>query len=357
MARGVFERPKGSGIWWIRYTDQFGKLHREKVGPKSLALSAYQKRKTEIREGKFFPEKVKRKREMLFEDMARLYLEEHSKVNKISWKTDLRRFKRIINHFGNRPLSEITRQDIERFRAILLQDLKAATVNRYMALLKNLFNKAIVWGKCKHNPVRGINQFKEIHRIRFLTEEEEGRLKSAFPDRYWPWVEVALHTGLRQSEQFQLRWENVNFQTRIITIPRSKDGGTRHIPINDQVMEILGTFPSRLRTQWVFPSSTGKTPMNARNFVQRVFYPALRKAEIKDFRWHDLRHTFASRLVMAGEDLRTVQELMGHKTITMTQKYSHLSPAHLMKAVQRLVREPTDTKTDTKNKKGVADSS
>jgi len=89
---------------------------------------------------------------------------------------------------------------------------------------------------------------------------------------------------------------------------------------------------------WVFPSETGKTPLDAQNFVSRVFLPALRRAKIGNFHWHDLRHTFASRLVMAGVDLRTVQELLGHKTLAMTLRYAHLSPAHQLEAVQRLNR-------------------
>ena len=351
--RGVFERPKDSGIWWIRYADQFGKIHREKVGPKSLALDCYRKRKIEIREGKFFPEMITPKREMLFKDMANLYMEEHSKINKRSWKTDQQRMARLKKHFSGQPLSEITRQEVERFRVVLAKELAHATVNRHMALLKNLFSKAIAWGKANHNPVKGIAQFKETHRVRYLTDEEEERLSSVFPLKYWPWAEVALHTGLRRSEQFGLLWEQVNFQTRVISIPMSmsKNGEMRHIPMNDRVVEILQDLPSRLKSQWVFACSNGKTPMNARNFVQRIFLPLVRKAGIKDFRWHDLRHTFASRLVMAGEDIRTVQELMGHKTITMTMKYSHLSPKHLMKAVQSLVKKPTDTRTDTKTER------
>lgn len=83
--RGIFERPRESGIWWVRYADNFGRIHREKVGPKGLAKATYQKRKTEVREGKFFPETLRRKREMLFKDMVKLYLEDHARPNKRSY--------------------------------------------------------------------------------------------------------------------------------------------------------------------------------------------------------------------------------------------------------------------------------
>jgi len=98
----------------------------------------------------------------------------------------------------------------------------------------------------------------------------------------------------------------------------------------------LRALPSRLKSAWVFPSETGETPLDGQNFVNRVFVKALTKAKIEDFSWHCLRHTFASRLVMAGVDLRTVQELMGHKTLAMTLRYSHLSLGHQLDAVQRL---------------------
>jgi integrase len=353
--RGVFERPKGSGIYWIRYVDQFGALHREKIGPKSLAIDAYRKRKTQVREGVFFPEMIRPKREITFREMADLYLERHAKINKRSWKTDEERLKRLKARFGNKRLSTITKGEVERFRAKLAQEISGATVNRYIALLKTVFNKAIEWGKTKHNPVRGIKQFSESHRIRYLTDDEERALKAEFPPNYWPWIEIAIHTGMRRGEQFSLRWEHVNFQTRTLTIPRTKHGEVRHIPMNDRVVEILRTLPSRLNSQWVFTCSNDKTPMDANNFIRRILTPALRKAVIQDFRWHDLRHSFASRLVMDGTDLRTVQELLGHKSITMTQKYAHLSPRHKMDAVQRLTRSPTSTSSSTAQKKESAD--
>ena len=128
----------------------------------------------------------------------------------------------------------------------------------------------------------------------------------------------------------------MNLANRVLTIPRSKHGGSRHVQLNDTAMAILRALPSRLQRRWVFPSATGKTPMSANNFRYRVFDVAVRQAKIEDFTWHDLRHTFASRLVMRGADLRSVQELLGHKTLAMTLRYAHLSPAHLHKAVKLL---------------------
>jgi integrase len=156
---------------------------------------------------------------------------------------------------------------------------------------------------------------------------------------------VAIHTGMRRGEQFKLQWTNVNFHTGVLTIPRSKHGEARHIPMNEQVIEVLRNLPSRLKSPYVFLSRAGKTPLNANNFITRVWNPLLQEAGIEDFHWHDCRHTFASRPIMAGVDLRTVQELLGHKTITMTLRYAHLSPTHQREAVQRLSPQPTATTT------------
>ena len=106
--------------------------------------------------------------------------------------------------------------------------------------------------------------------------------------------------------------------------------------MNDTVRALLRALPSRLKSEYVFPSEAGETPLDSQNFINRVSVKALSKANVSGFTWHCLRHTFASRLVMARVDLRTVQELMGHKTLAMTLRYSHLSPAHHLEAVQRL---------------------
>ena len=159
--RGVYEHPKGSNVWWVLYYDQFGKRHREKVGPKGLAIVAYQKRKTEIREGKFLPEKVNERRQaVLFEDMLTSYLEEYSKVNKRSYKTDLAMAVRLRRELSGKTLQEITTQDVERLKAKLKQEMALASVNLHLALLKHLYTKAMEWGKAEKNPAKPVKFFQ-----------------------------------------------------------------------------------------------------------------------------------------------------------------------------------------------------
>jgi len=227
-----------------------------------------------------------------------------------------------------------------------------ASINRELAFLKRVFTVAVGDGLADTNPVRAVKLFRENNRrVRYLTDEEEARLRAAIADDEWPKVAFALHTGFRQGNQFRLPWSDVNFDQGVIRAHRPKAGEDYFVPMNDDLRAILRTLPSRLRSEYVFPSETGTTPLDAKNFLHRVFAPALKRAGIADFRWHDTRHTFASRLVMAGVDLRTVQALLGHKTLAMTERYAHLSPAHKLAAVQRLNRPenagPSDTATDT----------
>jgi integrase len=212
-----------------------------------------------------------------------------------------------------------------------------ATVNRELAFLRRVFNVAIADGFADTNPVQPRMFAKEDNaRVRYLTDDEEKRLREVIGTDEWPKVAVALHTGARQGNQFRLRCEDVDFASGHITLRRPKNRRTYHVPMNETLRDVLRKMPSRLKSEYVFPSSTGVTPLDPRNWLREVFRPALLRAKIASLRWHDLRHTFASRLVMRGTDMRTVQELMGHETIDMTQRYAHLSPQHLRAAVQRL---------------------
>ena len=165
-----------------------------------------------------------------------------------------------------------------------------------------------------------------------------------------PQLDLALHTGLRLGEQYGLTWDCVDFERRMLTIPLSKNGELRHAPLNDEALAALHTIRKYSTDQpYLFLNRYGHRLVSPREW----FDPAVKAAGLKDFTWHCLRHTFASRLVMAGVDLRTVQELVGHKTIQMTVRYAHLAPKHQLAAVQRLCdtsaaqAAPSDTRTDT----------
>jgi integrase len=166
---------------------------------------------------------------------------------------------------------------------------------------------------------------------------------------HMPEFEIALHTGMRPSEQYGLIWSRVDLVRKLITTPKSKNGNTRHVPLNSIALAAFQELFARSSGQGrVFVNMQGE-PLKG---YKHWFDPALREAGISFFTWYCLRHTFASRLVMAGVDLRTVAELMGHKTIQMTMRYAHLAPAHKLAAVERLAAgwqmdRPTDTKTDT----------
>ena len=160
---------------------------------------------------------------------------------------------------------------------------------------------------------------------------------AAFADHLKPLVIVSLNTGMRRGELFALTWESVDLQGGRITVhgATAKSGRTRHIPLNAEALDVLRGWREQSRTQdrTRFPGQERRSFNN----VRRSWEGVLRKADIAGFRWHDLRHTFASKLVMAGVDLNTVRELLGHSDYAMTQRYAHLAPEHKAAAVAKLV--------------------
>lgn len=355
--RGLFERPQGSGVWWVRYIDGEGREHREKVGPKGLARQVYEKRKTEIREGRFFPRE--RERRVYFSEVLEDYIAYCDRRKKWVMSAGARGIaeQRMMDAFGKVLLKQLKQTEVEGFilgLTELKEPLKPSTANRYLTVIRAAFNYAIKQGKAKMNPTAGIKKFKENNeRVRYLTDEEEARLFKALPVEHDVLVLTDLHTGLRQGELFNLQWTDIDFFTDTINVRQSKSGEGRRIPMNKMLREKLLALRQRRHRQarkakngqelyspFVFCSPTGAY---LKNFA-RIWYPSLEAAKIKDFHFHDLRHTFASRLVMAGVDLYTVKTLLGHKTIQMTMRYAHLAPGHLKQAVDVLARRtPTTT--------------
>ncbi len=246
--------------------------------------------------------------------------------------------KPLTAKFGLKHLNDISSFEIEKYRKERKDVGKSdATVNRELQALRHLFNKAIAWRKAQHNPVRQIKLRKEENsRVRFLTEEEEASLLETCSSNLRAIVIAALNTGFRRGELLSLTWGDIDFVRGLITVQAgyAKNGERRTIPMSGEELRQLltGLKTSADNAGKVFLNSNGE----AYKLVSTVFDEAVERANITDFHFHDLRHTFASRLIMAGVDLRTVQILMGHKTIAMTLRYSHLSPDHLRGAVEKL---------------------
>ena len=333
----VYKRGK---IWYIGYSVN-GRLIREAIGEsRKFAEIVLGKKRADVRENRFLD--VKKTEKIKFEDFAKTFIELHSKLNKRPRVA--RRDEQLVNHltkyFLGKYLYEITPRHIEEYKKTRKEakrkggkTIAAATVNRELACLKCMFNKAITWGKAENNPVKKVDLFKENNsRTRYLEKEQiPGLLDNAAP-HLKPILILALFTGMRKSEILTLQWKNINIQQGVIYLLHTKNGERREVLMNNVVKKTLIAVPKNPDSPYIFCHENGKPYLN----VRKSFDAVLKKCGIIDFKFHDLRHTFASQLVMAGIDLKTVQELLGHKSIEMTLRYSHLSPDHKWKAVDIL---------------------
>ena len=240
--------------------------------------------------------------------------------------------------FGDKPLSEFFYSIVESYQDNMIKrGYAAAYINKHFAILKHMFTKALDWEMITEEMLKKVRKVKmlkgETKRLRYLSKEEAERLVFNCEPYVKPIVICALNTGMRKSEIFGLTWNRVDLTNRIILLDKTKNGERREIPINDTLLQALSGILRRLDCNYVFYNPNTLKPFDN---IKRSFASALRKSHILDFHFHDLRHTFASWLVMAGVDLITVKELLGHKDIKMTLRYSHLSQAHVRQAISVL---------------------
>lgn len=271
-----------------------------------------------------------------------------------SYRTTRAELGWLVKQLGALRLDEITSANIERVLAGLQSGespsgraLSGAAVNRYRDRLSGLFKRALRLGLVERNPVTGIPKHKEPGgRIVYLTGEEEAAIWDALPGSPRPMLTVASHTGLRWSEQMRLTWADVDMLSGSLTVRLSKHGRTRQVPMNSSVRGVLLDLGTRRQRpddpkELVFDCPYGEASKFFPQAVARA-QAILRTlgrdpSRLEGFTWHGLRHTFASRLVMSGADLRTVQDLGGWRTLSMVMRYSHITPDHLRAAVERLV--------------------
>lgn len=281
----------------------------------------------------------------------------------------------LANNFESimsQRIDAITGRDLEQIRTTWLQaGNKPSTVNRKMGSISGVFSRAVEWEYLEAHPMAKLSALKvdSKGKVRYLADDESKRLREAlderqeearaeresankwredrgkpglaslrlaeFTDHLKPMVLVSLNTGMRRGELFDLKWPAVNFTTKTITVvgDNTKTLDTRHIPMNRETAATLDAWKKQSKgTGYVFPSQSGERLDNTKS----AWLNLLERAKIIDFRWHDMRHDFASRLVMVGVPLNTVRDLLGHSDIKMTLRYAHLAPGTKAAAVEMI---------------------
>jgi integrase len=225
---------------------------------------------------------------------------------------------------------------------------KNAYTNKVLNVFKAMFTKATEWEMIEEDVLRRIRKVKmlrEDKRLRYLTVEERQTLINAYGKHLKPIVITVLNTGMRRGEILGLQRKHLDLMHGFILLDKTKNGERREIPINKTMQELFQSLPKRLDSNYIFCHKESGLPYGD---IKNSFDAARKAAKLEDLHFHDLRHTFASHLVMAGVDLTTVKELSGHKDIKMTLRYAHLAPSHKMKAVDILDNTFTSASTSQK---------
>lgn len=336
-------------VWWMGFSYQGRQVRRStEVTDKKLAEKIYHKVMVQIAEGKWYPPEVGADKTV--KELLERYLTDHSAPNKAptTHHCDKSRAKHLIQAFGKLTLREMRPSLLAAHKSKRRTEGAAAkTINNELTLLGHAFQFAVKeWEWVAENPVQKVSKEKVRNLIeRWLTAEEEGRLLAASPVWLQEIIVFAANTGLRQSEILNLQWCNVDLFRRTITLLEQKNGGRDTLPVNARTLDVLKARAKvrSLKTDYVFYNGAGNR-MDARDLL-RVFYPVMRKADVKRFRFHDLRHTFATRLVQAGADIYTVQKLGRWKTISMVMRYAHHHPESLRAGIEILDRVPAGVST------------
>ncbi len=378
-------RPSGVMTYYLSYRNGLGKRNRYKIG-NTGSLTATQARDEASRlAGKVaHGQDIQAERKQIRHEAERAkvstwrdYLSERYEpwvcAHRKTGDATVKRLKSCFDWLSDIHLAEISHRLIEDWRLQQLAAGKQATsINRDVITLKAAISRAVEWEVIEIHPLRKLKPLAadNCERLRYLSPNEETRLRQAldkrehtlkqrrasgnswrrrrgyrerqelwrqqFADYLKPMVLISINTGLRRGELFALTWERIDLEKAFITVhwSTSKNSKSRHVPLNAEALSVLSSWKKQSEDSGlVFPGRNGSELTH----VKRSWATALKDADIQNFRWHDMRHHFASRLVMADVSLNVVRELLGHADIAMTLRYAHLSPGHKAEAVARLV--------------------
>jgi integrase len=343
-----------TGFWTVEYRDAAGNRRRERGGASKAEAEAFLcKRLAELDRGAApapAPAQVPCSpaiTPIAFSDFAAKYLD-YVRPHKRSWQRDAAILRmHLVPAFGPKLLHAITVREIEDYRAKRLKavrivkegkpvTIKPSTINRETAILKHMYYLARRWKYAVENPVCEVDFFPEPNEIvRYLLPDALEALYAACADHLRPIVKWAANSGMRKSEVLNLKRSDVLREQGVVLVRQTKSGRPREVPLNDVLLEILDSLPAGEADGYVFATPQGKRWID----VGDSFDKAKRIAGVDPaFRFHDLRHTFASNAVMAGIDLVTLKEILGHSSLKMVLRYAHLSPGHKREAM-RLIGE------------------
>lgn len=280
------------------------------------------------------------------------YSEEYlrdSKANKA--KETLRRdsisIKNLLRHFKNINLNNLSSRHIEQFKIKRLEEVSPRTVNIELSCLSHMLNKAVEWKYIRESPFKGVKLLKYDKKPpRFLTKKEVRKLLECSSPWLTPIITVMLNTGIRDGERRNLKFDDIDFDNKIVLVRASKTRDFREIPMHEEVEETLRWLRKNYispnsdkvvvrkehQKEYVFCNDDGSPVLR----ITKTFSNACKKAGLKGVTPHTLRHTFASQMVMSGNDLVTVKQFLGHSNIATTMIYSHLTQDHLKKAIEKL---------------------
>lgn len=335
----------GKTAWNVDYRTPEGRRVQKRFPKRAEAEDYLAKVRVAIKEEKYgdlFEKKPESR--MIFDELADKYAEA------CQFDKSFKSFKAYIipilrAEFGGRTLKDISSLDVESFRNKRRAGISkrgtqrsAARVNRELAVLKHMMNRAVRWGYWEVSPFAKFTKDDPImfrgenKRLRYLTSEECERLLAECSMNLRPIVTLALNTGMRRGELFNLMWEHIG--PKAAYIYNTKTMEPRVVPLNSTAQEVLREMRRRnhLKSSYVFCDKDGQPWKD----IKVGFAGACRRAGIVNFRFHDLRHTFASHLAMNGYSMKAIADLLGHTTLTMVMRYAHLSPGHLHDAVSSL---------------------
>ena len=335
MARSTRGLYKRGNTWWMTYRDAVGTQRFEscKTSNKKDAEQRLIDRRKEALEGIVPAPAIK---PLALEDLKERYLAFVGHQRGVATKKI--HFVHFTRVWGNPPIHTLTVEVLDQYRALRLgEKVGPATINREMATLKHALSKAVEWKllrKTAREELTAIRKYQEPDgRLRYLSGEAEAdRLLQACEPWLKPIVLTAIHTGMRKGELLGLTWDCVDMTHGFIRLKQTKNGKARALPLNETLWGLFSQLRTRQDVPWVFHDPAGHRWDDVRHGFDR----ACEAVGLTDFHFHDLRHTFASWLIMRGVPLATVSNLLGHSSPTMTLRYAHLSPKHLTSAVRVL---------------------